>query len=516
MRRSGCVLLVVALCCLADDLRLTPEDRQAENEWLASLGLKVPPGGPLLEQPFAGPLTRRSFLVPTAWWRTPQPASLRAADFRQDLALLHTIMEKAYGGWESAEKRGWDWNRWFSDWDRELAAKGEATMTLAEALAPFQRLEQFQLDNHSGPADGVAFLGSGSRTAVLDSAPSGDCSTLRISSGETFPLDANDPAQRPHSAKILRDGAERPEDGFYMSYPARRGQAIAVQCGGKWIAIRTWELAPRNESIAALAQQPPNQPSYRTVSETIGYLRMPSLSKTNGELFRKLLPSLPESAGREKLLILDLRQNEGGDNLLKYMGRWIDVKALQPAMRFTRRQPKSCVYDALRWGYTQNSSKSLKPPLSNALRGSLQTGLDELFRPAEEGCPVRMEEDRSEWDYRRHNASAPPPAEKPRLMMLVDNGCGSDCEFTASVLAAVPGSVLVGESTFGVAQFIQPGYFILPRKRLKFRIATGVSDIYGDGRSFDGYGLGPDIVLEGEEAHRPETVLKLANALAAR
>src|SRR5437016_286264 len=119
----GLFLLAAAALC-QDDVKLTAGERRAESEWLASLGLKVPQGGPLLEQPFAPPLTKRSFLAPTAWWRVPNPQQVTASDLRQDLPLLRVLMEKAYGGWASAIRRGWDWDRWFADWDRDLAAKG--------------------------------------------------------------------------------------------------------------------------------------------------------------------------------------------------------------------------------------------------------------------------------------------------------------------------------------------------------------------------------------------------------
>lgn len=97
-------------------------------------------------------------------------------------------------------------------------------------------------------------------------------------------------------------------------------------------------------------------------------------------------------------------------------------------------------------------------------------------------------------------------------MMLVDRGCGSDCGMTC-MLAAEPASVVVGESAYGVGQFIQPGYFVLPHARVPFRIALGMSDMYGDGRSFDGYGLGPDIILASEDAYQPEEILRLARTL---
>jgi len=507
--------IALAAGTAADDVRLTPEQRQGEVEWLKSLGLTVPEGGPLLEHPFATPLTKRSFLMPTADWRAPGPTEVNAGSLRQDLPVLRTIMEKAYGGWDSAQKLGWDWNAWFTDWDRELAAKGDAKLALADALAPFERLERVQLDNHSGPVSNVVHFGSGSRTAVLESAPSGPCTAMKTDSGELLPLNEKDPAQLPKHAKILTAGAAQPEDGFYLTYPARRGSAAAVNCGGKWIPLRIWDAGSRLNEIASLAGHAANEPSYRMLDETIGYLRLPTFTKPNNERLRQLLGQLPESAGREKLLIVDLRQNGGGDSAIEAMARWLDFAAVRPVVKFNRHQPKSCVYDALRWGYTQISSQSLQPPLSDTLRGNLQKQLDDLFQPAPEGCPVQMEDQHSDWDYRQHTGSGKPSPGKPRLMILADRGCGSDCEFSVYVLAAQPGSVVVGESTYGVGQFIQPGYFILPHTLLKFRIALGMSDTYGDGRSFDGYGLGPDIVLDGADANKPETILKLARTLEA-
>jgi hypothetical protein len=424
------------------------------------------------------------------------------------------VMEKAYGGWESAAKRGWDWNRWFSDWDRDLAAKGDAKLGLAEALAPFEQLERFQLDNHSGPAGGAVHFGSGSQTAVLLSAPSGTCTSLRMSSGETAALDVKDPATVPKPAKIVHAGRERPADGFYISYPRRRGTAAAVECGGKWIPLETWSpWARREEFIADLAQKPSGSPSYRMVADGIGYLRLPTLSKKNNELLNKMLPTLPESAGRERLLIVDLRMNDGGDEQFEALDRWVDLSAIQSVVNYSRTQPKSCLYDALRWGYTQTSSSGLKPPLSEGLRNMLQRQLNDLFQPGAEGCPMVVEREHSKWNYSQHRFPAVAPVGRPRLMLLTDAGCGSDCELMVYVLAAVGGSVVVGESTYGVGQFVQPGYFVLPHTRLHFRVALGRSDFYGDDRSFDGYGLGPDIVLAGDDAHAPEAILRLARSL---
>lgn len=516
--RHSVTLLALLLCPLAAlcqdaEIRLTAEERQTEVEWLRSLGLKPPEGGLLLERPFALPIGKRSFLVPSSWWRDRDVQEVTASAFRQDLSVLHTIMEKAYGGWQRAATLGWNWNKWFADWDSQLAAKGDAKIGLREALAPFERLETFQLDNHSGPLSKAVSFQSGSTTAALESAPSGPCVALKNGAGEELPLNSKDPAQNARPAKIVRGGDARETDGYYLSYPMRRGVVSHVKCGNAWIPLLTWTNSSRNAAIEALAQHSAGEPSYREISENIGYLRLPTFSKPNNELLRKLLPSLPPSAGREKLLIIDMRGNGGGDAPIGELAQWIDLDSVRPAMLFSRVLLKSCVYDALRWGYTQFTSQSLKPPLSLELRTSLQQQMDALLQPDPVGCPAMGDGVRSRWDYRRHNSAGPPAAGKPRLMVLVDRGCGSDCEGMTYMLAAEPGSVVVGENTYGVGQFIQPGYFVLPHARVPFRIALGMSDIYGDARSFDGYGLGPDIVLASEDAYQPEAILRLARTL---
>jgi hypothetical protein len=81
-------------------------------------------------------------------------------------------------------------------------------------------------------------------------------------------------------------------------------------------------------------------------------------------------------------------------------------------------------------------------------------------------------------------------------MVLVNNGVG-----------------IVGSNSFGVAQYIQPGYSVLPHTRLPFRIALGTSDGYGDNRSFDGYGFDVDILLTTQADQAPENILALARYL---
>src|SRR5215831_6133851 len=149
MHRTLVAALALSAGLLAADFTITPAERDEEARWLASLGLKPPTPVWLLENPFAIPFTRRSLIVPTAWYREKRPQKLRADLFREDIRLLHRIMETAYGGWESAKKRGWNWDEFFRKWDTDLAARGGAEIDIMDAFAPWRKFMEVQLDNHS-------------------------------------------------------------------------------------------------------------------------------------------------------------------------------------------------------------------------------------------------------------------------------------------------------------------------------------------------------------------------------
>jgi len=160
----------------------------------------------------------------------------------------------------------------------------------------------------------------------------------------------------------------------------------------------------------------------------------------------------------------------------------------------------------------QISSAGLKPPISDVLRRSLQGMLDALFQEDSAGCPAKFSETPAKWNYVDHTYPSK-TAGKTRFLALVDDFCGSDCEVAVKAIAALPGSVIAGVNTFGVAQYIQPGYFVLPHTRLPFRIALGTADHYGDGRSFDGYGFDVDILLPAKGDQSPESIVRLAERL---
>jgi hypothetical protein len=509
--RTTCFALLIAGIAWGKkppEITIAPAEIAAESEWLDSFGVN---GATLIEHPFAPPVSNRSFIVPVARLRAARPdlVEVNANELRLDLPVLHVIMERAYGGWESAAKRGWNWPRWFTKWDRFLARHGKDPMLVQDAFAPFGELIAFQLDNHSGPQLNNVRFGSGSRTSTFDLAPDGVCTEMTMAGGKMFPVDAKDPAQRPHKA-ITRDA----ENSWYITYPERRGEAALVRCGGKWTPVKpTWrpDEKERVKNILNLAGTALDEPTFRVMSPAISYLRLPTFSKENGERLRKLLPGLPESAGKEKLLIVDLRGNDGGDAPVEELSRWLDAGTLHKALPFTSHLAQSCVSNALRWGYTQTTMLSMRPPISDVLRQTLQAQVNGLAEAPPSGCLGHFVEERSEWNYARRELP-----EHPRFLVLVDAACGSDCEFMTYVFAATSRAVIAGVNTFGVMQFIQPGYFMLPHSGIRFRIALGRSDQYGDDRSVDGYGLDVDLLLPAAEDQSPAAILELARLLAAR
>jgi hypothetical protein len=488
----------------ADQTEVPLAEREAESRRLRELGLSVPAEGVVLARPFARPYSRRSFVVPQAWMAAaPRPETpVSAQDLLRDLGPLADLMKLAYGGWESARARGWDWQVWFDRWRQMLERHGDRKLPVAEAFAPVKELMDVQLDNHTNLPLGLRF-GSGSRSVVLEAVPRGRCSEVRTAGGQTFRLHPGDPAQRVRHARRWDAASGRLQPAAYLALPARKGEISAVLCGRRWIGT----------TAVASAQpgRPRELPSARRLTEQVVHLRLPSFSKEDNEIISAQRASWPRPAGGEHTLIVDLRDNDGGDINLEALAPWIHEGALERAMDFTATRGASCLYTALRWGYVVASTAGVRPPISDGLRSSLQQSLDELQRPAEPGCPRRFERQRGSWGYRQHRFR--PAGRALRIMVVVNAGCGSDCELMTQVLASLPQTVVVGANTYGVMQFIQPGYSVLPHTRLPFRIALGTSDGYGDGRSVDGHGLDVDIVLAAAADQSTDSLLRLAQHL---
>jgi hypothetical protein len=489
---------------------LDDKERAEETAWLSSLGVKVPAQGVLLKAPFDPPLSRRSFVVPTAWYRQPPGKTVSPEDLARDLAYLEVAFKHVYGGYEQAEARGLRFSDWFDRWRAMLASKGSAPIPTAVAFAPVAELMSVQLDNHTGPIIPTRF-GSGSASYLLHEKPAGPCTRARTVAGTELELRPSDPAQQPKAVLVPEGKRLRP--GFYVTSPASRGELDALLCGEKWVRTGASDSYREPSKIMeAFKPHAGDSPGYERLSTDVGYLRLPTFSKENGEKLLALARSLPESAGKERALIVDLRFNQGGDGPTAYsvLGRWVDEARLG-AVKEKRIEKSSCLVEALGWGYTQLTMAGIEPPISEELRTDVQQQLDGLFAAPEEGCPVTVQQSEGSWRY--PNRRFQPGKGKTVLMVLVNELCGSDCEHITMVLAAQPEAVVLGVNTYGVMQFVQPSYTMLPYSRIPFRIARGMGDAYGDSRSIDGYGLDVDIFLGSHAAQSKEALLELAELL---
>ncbi|MDI1450276.1 S41 family peptidase [Polyangium sp. 6x1] len=496
---------------------VSEEERAREKARWESLGLRVTGDGPVLPDPFAEPFSRRSFVVPSSWFeggveRSKGTATVEASAVLADLDVLEKAMRIAYGGWDSAAKRGWDWDGWFARWREQLKAQGEKAITVRDAFLPMKDLMAAQLDNHTTVPLGLRF-GSGSRSAVLARAPSSSCDRARTESGDEVAVDPADKAQQPRAAfqPDARGAALRPV--HYIAYPASRGEYRSIHCGTEWIDVTSAFHGPA--PTLALAKIAEDQPSARRVSPEIVAIRLPTFTKRNAERLDAALPSFPERSSKDRVLLVDLRDNDGGDAAFQALERWIPFPTLEPHMGLRKRVGASCVYHGLRFGYTSMTSMGLTPPIRESMRSRLQAILDEEASADQGGpCKRAFEDVGDKKTYRAQPFEPNKAASALRVLVLVNHACGSDCEYMVTVLRSLPGTVVAGTNTFGVGQFIQPGYSVLPRTRLPFRIALGMSDMYGDGRSFDGYGLDVDVLLPTEALHQPDAIIDLAKRLA--
>ena len=516
------VLMLVSVGLVAVPSRevTVPEDeRRAEDAWLRSFGLVVPSSGLVLERPFAAPLSSRSYVVPASWGRQ-LPTAVAPGDLLADLDVLKTAMEKAYSGWDVAARRGWNWDRWFRDWKAELRTQKAALIPLGSAFRPLKDLFDFQLDAHLG----IGALGRPpfSRTALFLDEPTGTCLSLRFDTGDAVRLDPRDPAQRWRPTAIFEPGESEIRAGHSITYRASRGDAEAALCNGRWLRVRPVVDQPneaRVRAITEVANANATEPTLRRLTADIAYLRLPTFLPRIEEPLRTLANDADAGQRQEKVLIVDVRGNYGGggEPVLRLLERWMDRDnaALFGATLggFARTTKVSCLTKALRYGMTQTWIQGLSLPISAAERSGLQDALDAVTKPVPAGCPVTVETQPARWGYREHSFRADPREGAPVLMVLVDNQCASNCEGLVWSLGRLPQTVVVGVNTAGVGQFTRPGRLVLPHSRVPFQIPDGTSDLYGDGRSFEGYGLDVDVVLAANEAWRSESIVGLARRL---
>jgi C-terminal processing protease CtpA/Prc len=290
----------------------------------------------------------------------------------------------------------------------------------------------------------------------------------------------------------------------YISYPQRYGMAASITCNGERIGL-TMTAQPRVNV---------NRPLYEALGDGTVYIRTPqSFSYENDQQFDAILP--PASQAREeRVVVLDLRSNGGGAAPMSVLSRWYSSDQIARASApGTIRTSSSCFTTALWFNAGQSMAVSLKPPVSPEIRKLLQHQADAIAATPPGQCSVRWITKRGavvpphQFTIRRANPK------QTRVIAIVDNHCGSDCEALVLTLSRLPDAVIAGTSTAGVMGFSRPGMFVLPYSRVPFMLALQLSDPYGDSRSIDGYGIPVDVLLATPQAQRMDSIMALARAL---
>lgn len=512
-------------------MTVSAADRAAADSYWEKLGVTPPKGGFVTSHPWSPPWSGRSLIVPATWLaqtlhnaaqhaRSKTPMMIDASALRADLPILRMVLEKNYSGWNVAAKDGWDWNKWFKDWDDMLAAHGDQRIPDDQAFAPWFTYEKFQLDSHSGPAIPARFgkLVT-SQSALLATTPRAACTTLETADGAQHALNPKDAATQPHAVERWNGRTLQPAS--YVVYPSSFGKAKTTLCGGRQIATTPFQSgdvslgrpgAALAQSFAVLGGHQKGLAIYNVPAPGIGYLRLAQFNDAGNEALTNLLPKLPRSAGHEKLLIVDLRGNDGGGAPLDLLSRWIPVKQIK--QQFTQTGKRSCLYPGLWFNLGQVLSLGMKHASRSDVRKMQAAYTHGIDAPATTSCPTTFETRQGKWTYLQHHFVRKWRGQRPRLLVLVDNQCGSDCEYMAWMLAQVPGTVIAGSNTFGVTGFTQPGFLLLPHTRIAFQLATSLSDNYGDGRSENGYGLDVDVALPTPSDWSGKSILALAERLA--
>lgn len=498
------LIACIGVASAAPPPTVAPAAIAAENALWTSLGATLPRGGVVLAQPYAAPYSNRSFVVPYAWYRAfydtlkmRHDYPVNAAALRADLPTLHFLMQKTYAGYATAQERGWNWDAWFAGWDRALAARGNATLSLREAFAPWGRLETAQPDSLSGVAGWQAFA-NGSISAVLAQRPSGPCTTLRTTLG-TIALSANDAGQQPHAVQAW-NGASFSK-AWYVAYPSRDGSAHSISCADRSIAVQAVSVSPK------LAQVP----SYALLAGDVAYVRLPTFDDANNAALYAALTKV-QGLGSERIVLFDLRGNDGSSAPTDILSDWVAQSQIEQSGGASQYGTTSCFHTALAFGAQQQLVGGIRPPASAQVTQFVQQVVDTL--KGQPDCSVQPDLTQSDTGLQNHRftATSDQPGQ-PRLVAIVDNGCGGDCEYMADLIAGLPGSVVVGSSTAGVMGFSQPGYFVLPHSRVPFRLALTRTDPYGDGRSVEGRGISVDVLLATTKSQSQVSLLALARRL---
>jgi hypothetical protein len=492
------------------------EDRLEVEARFADAGLATPDGGVVLEHPYDLPLSSRSLIVPPKWFTPPlkhvlAPSRPKASDVLKDVALLEEIIPRQYGGYDWAKKRGFDWDAFFSGWKKRLEPRGDEELSLEEAFAPMVELSERQLDNHTQIPMMLAGTMSESRSWKLARAPAGTCTEVTKTDGSKRPLMPGDPGEQPRHAKTPSADRSKLDEIWYLALPGRAGELKSVRCGDADVELTA--LGPPNPSMAAsiFNEVTGPEPKVSKLGEHAVWFQVPSMNPGAYRNVADLKKGWPKPDGKEQVLLVDVRNNGGGDEDFGWqlLDGFIDRK--QVTATDNRMHVRSCLYPAMRFNFGTMFGGLPRAGLSEEDRKEWQEDLATLTAETPEGCPRVVDVTPGNFHFKDRRPQPVPSG--PLIIVWVDSGCGSDCEALTMDLATLPNTWLVGVNSAGVAQFIQPGLGVLPHTGLPFRFALGMSDIYGDERAFDGHGLDVDVVLPADQKWTPAEVIALEKLL---
>ena len=275
--------------------------------------------------------------------------------------------------------------------------------------------------------------------------------------------------------------------------PSSFGIPQAVLCGSTWIRLERVRGQANRGIFYALrtfwSDLRPARPLIKSLGGGIVYARLPSFNGLHYKSFSTA--GWPHRLPGDKVLIVDLRNNGGGAEGygLAILKNWVDEQRIVPFQDLGIQLNTSCLFAPLKW----NSMILSTPRIMPEQKHYMQSLLDKMAQPYPPGCPRTVQTTPALWSYPQRHFN-PQPGQM-RIVVLVNSLCASDCELLAERMASLPQTIVAGENTMGVGQFVQPGYAVLPHTGLQFRMALGRSNFYGDNRSYDGYGLDVDIVL---------------------
>ncbi len=292
-------------------------------------------------------------------------------------------------------------------------------------------------------------------------------------------------------------------------------QHLGLQRIGEGGSLGAWSaVAPRPERSGPPRRDRPRQPTERRLAEGVHVLAIHDFFARDQATWKPLRDAAERLRGA-KTMVVDLRGNGGGDDdpfyrfLVDLTGKSI------PTARFRRLQtPLSQV--ALVNLFTRYLSTNAA---DRAWQERSQHWHDVyLQRLATTSAPNVTTPTWDEWD--RADSAAAPAVLQPfqgRFVVLVDRFCASACELAVKTLKSLPGTVVAGEPTAGMAVYGDNFARRMPGSGLAFFWGHWQEmDLAAGAYGFrEGKGFVPDVAVSPESLDADAELLRLVFAVSA-